>query len=255
MDIRKLTGGKNLTETEESVLNYIIEHIDHVMDMGVRGIAKANYTSTSTIMRLTKKMGYTGFVDMHYRLLPMVKSAESAVKSDMQFIDSFGFNTLIKYNSYEQLRGFAARMHGQKEKYIFIYATGFSAIAAEYMYKKFLVLGKKCILSSGMDSIGVFENNLDDMELFIAISKSGETRAVLEKLKTAKENQIYTVALTGEGENRIGKLADSWFRIEDSSKLDDRNMMANTFFPNVLMLIELIVYEYHRLLLHNNKNE
>lgn len=249
LDIRKLIQDKNLTSTEEMVLRYIIENIDTVMAQGVRGIARTNFTSTSTIMRLTKKMGYTGFVDMHYRLLPLVKNTESVHNSDMQFIDSFQFNSLLKYNSYESLRGFAGRLNQMKSKYIFLYATGFSACAAEYMHKKLLVLGKKCILSSGMDSVGVFENNMDDMEMFIVISKSGETRSVLDKLKTAAENQIYTVALTGAGDNSIGRSADLWFRIEDSNPLDDRNMMPNTFFPNVLMLTELIVYEYHKILL------
>lgn len=55
VDLSKLTAGKNLTEVEDSVLRYIIEHMDSMLKMGVRGVAKENYTSTSTIMRLTKK--------------------------------------------------------------------------------------------------------------------------------------------------------------------------------------------------------
>ncbi len=57
VDLSKLTAGKNLTEVEDSVLRYIIEHMDSMLKMGVRGVAKENYTSTSTIMRLTKKAG------------------------------------------------------------------------------------------------------------------------------------------------------------------------------------------------------
>lgn len=254
VDLAKLVQGRHLTETEEKVLYYIVKHIDEVLNMGVRQIAKANYTSTSTIMRLTKKMGYTGFVDMHYRLLPLVKRSDEVHQSDMQFIDRSSINTLLQYNTYEVIQEFSRELSLLNRKYIFIYATGFSAITAEYLYKKLLVLGKKCILASGVDSIGVFENNLEDMELFIVISKSGETRAVLDKLKTARENQIKTVAFTGDGDNRIGKLSDLWFQIEDSGKLDDRNMMANTFFPNVLLLFELLVYEYHRIVV-NEKDE
>lgn len=190
---------------------------------------------------------------MHYRLQPLVKNTGVIHDTDMHFIDSFSTNTLLKYNSYDKIRSFAEQLYDIKEEYIFIYATGFSAVAAEYMYKKFLVLGKKCIQASGMDSVGVFENNLDDLGAFIVISKSGETRLVLDKVRTAKENGIRVTALTGDGENSIGRLADTWFCIEDSNKLDDRNMMPNTFFPNVLMLIELLVYEYHRILLRNNQ--
>lgn len=252
LDLSKLIEGKNLTDMETQVLEYIVGHIDDVMKMGVRGIAKANFTSTSTIMRLTKKLGYTGFIDMHYRLYPLVKGPEDLQDTGMEFIHGFCDNTLFQYNSYETIRGLAGSMFHMKEKYIFIYATGFSAIAAEYMYKKLLVLGRKCILASGMDSVGVFENNLDDIGLFITISKSGETKLVRDKMQTTKENTILTAAITGNGENAIGGLADIWLKIEDNNRLDDRNTMANTFFPNVLLLVELLAYEYHRILLSEN---
>ena len=139
--------------------------------------------------------------------------------------------------------------------YIFLYATGFSAIPIEYLTKKLLVLGIKCIYSNGMDSIGVFENNLENMELFIAVSRSGETNWVVDRVKTAMENGVYTVSFTNEAENRVSSMTDMQFRIEDSNKLDDRNMMANTFFPNVIMFMELLIYEYHKVLQNNDKKE
>ena len=99
-----------------------------------------------------------------------------------------------------------------------------------------------------MDSIGVFENNLAGMGMLITISRSGETQSVVDRAKIAKENGIFIVSFTNELENRVNALADIAFRIEDNNKLDDRNMMANTFFPNVLMLMELLIYEYYKVL-------
>ena len=58
-----------------------------------------------------------------------------------------------------------------------------------------------------------------------------------------------TVAITGEQKNSIGQFADLWFRIENPWKLDDQNTMPSTFFPQTMMLIELIAYEYRRLCL------
>ena len=248
VDLNKFIEGKNLTEIEKTVLEYIVDNIDQVLKMGVRGVARANYTSSSTIMRLTKKLEYNGFVDMYYRLLPMIKSSEVIVHEDAHFIDSFSSNKLIKYNSYSKIREFAKKICEIDKKYIFIFGTGFSAMSAEYFNRKLLVLGRKCIMSSGMDSIGVFENNLSDMGMLIVISKSGETKSVVERVKTAKENGIYVVSFTNELNNSVNSLADLPFLIEDSNKLDDRNMAPNTFFPNVLMLIELLVYEYYKVL-------
>lgn len=117
---------------------------------------------------------------------------------------------------------------------------------AEYINKKLLVMGKRCILSNGTDSIGVFENNLDFISAIIVISKSGETPMVLNKVKTAKEHNIKVISFTNERENSISKLSDIRFKIKDTNKLDDRNLMPNTFFPKVLVLIELLVYEYYK---------
>lgn len=254
VDFSKLIAGKNLSEIEKMVLSFIIDNIDQVLKMGVRGVAKANFTSSSTIMRLAKKLGYNGFVDMYYKLLPLVKNSEGIISEDIQFINSFASNKLVQYNSYNQMRQFARKICEMDNRFLFIYGTGFSAMSAEYFNRKLLVLGRKCIVSSGMDSIGVFENNLADMGMLIVISKSGETQSVVDRVKIARENGIFVVSFTNELENSVNLLADIAFRIEDNNKLDDRNMMANTFFPNVLMLMELLVYEYYKVLQEKTDN-
>ena len=246
LDLNKQISGKNLTAAEEQVLYYIVEHIDEVLKMGVRGVAKANYTSSSTIMRLTKKMGYSGFVDMYYKLLPQVQQPQTDRNTDFQFVNSFCSNTILQYNQYDDIRRFARRLAAVKGQYVFIYATGFSAMLGEYFNRKLLVMGCKCIFSSGRDSIGVFENNLSDMGLLLVLSRSGETERVIDRVKIAKENGIFVTAITNELDNHVNELADIRFRIEDNMKLDDRNIMANTFFPNVLMLLEVLIYEYHK---------
>lgn len=248
VDLSKITDGKNLSDMERTVLYYIVEHIDEVLKMGVRGVARENYTSSSTIMRLTKKLGYSGFVDMYYKLLPMVNQAQGTISSDIQFMNSFCSNTLLQYNSYEKMHQFAQRICELEKQFIFIFGTGFSAMPAEYLNRKLLVLGRKCIVSSGMDSIGVFENNLEDMGVLIVISRSGETQSAVDRVKIAKENGVFIVSFTNELDNRVNELADIAFRIEDSNKLDDRNMQPNTFFPNVVMLTELLIYEYYKVL-------
>lgn len=247
IDLSKLIHGKNLTQNEVAILQYMIDNIDDVLNMGVRQVAKANFTSTSTIMRLAKKMGYSGFVDMHYRLSPLVKNIQNNEEIESKILENFNSASLFKYSSYKNVAEFANLMSQMQNKYIFIYGTGFSAIMAEYMYKKLLVLGRKCIFANAADSNGVFENNLEDMGVFIVFSKSGETKLALDKIELAKENKITTVAITGQGDSSIGNIADIRFHVEDHNKLDVKNVSANTFFPNVIMLIEMIAYEYHRL--------
>ncbi|MBU3110214.1 MurR/RpiR family transcriptional regulator [Clostridium lacusfryxellense] len=248
MGINKLLQNSELTLLERNVLKYIVLNIDTVIKMGVRGIAKANYTSTSTIMRLSKKLGYTGFVDMHYHLLPLIRKNESGFEDSNNFLPKQQLDLLLKYITEKQINDFLDCLDEKSEKIKFIYATGFSAIAADYINKKLLVLGKRCILSSGTDSASVFENNLDYINTMFVISKSGETRQVLSKVKTAKENKIKVISFTGETDNSISRIADVSFKIQDSDRLDDGNTSPNMFFPNLLTLFEFLIYkDYKRL--------
>lgn len=246
MDLTKFVENKGLTEIELRVLNYMIDNIDDLNKMGVRGIAKNNFTSTSTIMRLAKKLGYSGFLEMQYNLLSLTKNEVGNNINDSDFIESLKLDGLLKGISNEAINSFVDILFDDNQKFIFIYANGFSGIVAEYINKKLLVMGKRCILSNGTDSIGVFENNLDFISSIIVISKSGETPMVLNKVKTAKEHNIKVISFTNELENSISKLSDISFKIEDTNKLDDRNIMPNTFFPKVLVIIELLVYEYYK---------
>lgn len=247
MEIEALTQNKKLTATEQAVLRYLLDHLDTALAQGVREIARQNYTSTSTIMRLAHKLGYAGFVDMCYKLNTLAQESARWDSEGQSFLDSFCANALLNYNTYTQVKACAARIARRQKGLIFVYATGFSGLVGSYMASKLTNMGQLCLFASGSDSVGVFENSLDAMELFICISKSGETRLVRDKIKTAQENGIYTVAITGEQENSVSQFADLWLRVEDNNKLDTLNVTPNTFFPQAVMLVELIAYEYHRL--------
>ena len=247
MNLTKLIQGKNLTENERMVLDYLMENLDTALSRGVRSIARDNYTSTSTIMRLSKKLGFSGFVDMCYNLRTMAEEPVHAFYEEQNFLEKFCQSTVLTYDTYSQLKAFTERMMCHKGDLLFIYATGFSAAIGTYMARKLVNMGLRCIFASGEDSIGMFENNLEYMKIFFCISKSGETVLVRDKIKTARENGIFTVAVTCEKENSVSLYADIWFRIEDLCKLDDLNSSPNTFFPQALMLVEQLAYEYLRL--------
>ncbi len=247
MDLKKLTQDKNLTETERQVLQYILTHLDSALTRGVRDIARANYTSTSTIMRLAHKMGYTGFVDMCYKLGTVTQEQNQQLGNAQTFLNGFNLESLLSYITYDQIKAFAEKLAEAEGTMVFVYATGFSGLMGSYLASKLTNMGKLCLYANAGDSGGIFENALPTMKIFVCISKSGKTKQVFDKIKTAKENGAFTVAITGEKENSISKYADIWFRVKDTCKLDDQNINPNTFFPQTLMLIEILAYEYQRI--------
>ena len=52
---------QNLNDLELSLYEYIIKSKDRVVDMTIRDLAKETHVSTTTILRLCKKLGCDGF--------------------------------------------------------------------------------------------------------------------------------------------------------------------------------------------------
>lgn len=244
MDLNKFTAGKNLTDLELSILEYVVENIEEIQDKGVRDVAQETFTSPASVIRLSKKLGFTGYTDMYYSLLPIVKKVKLESYETNSTILDYNFSAILNEFSEDKVDTFNQQIFQKTNKYIFIYATGFSNIIAEYIYKKLLVLGRKAIFSTGSDSIGIFENNLDDISTMLVVSKSGETNQVYNKLSKAAEAGIYTITFTQDSENRMALLSDLNISVKDFHHLDDRNMLPNVFFPGVLLTFEFLLEKY-----------
>lgn len=237
MDLSKIIQGKKLTETEEAILKYIITHIDSVLEQGVRTVAKENFTSPATVMRLSKKLGYNGFIDLYYHLEPMVRGTKSVFLSEDYVLEA--------PTAYEEaVCAFIELINSLGDKNIFIYATGFSGIVGEYMYKKLLVNGQRALFASGTDSIGILENNLHLAGLFVTITKSGETKQVIEKMAYFKGKGVPIITFTNDLDNAASRLADIVFQIPTEDRLDDRNIKSNYFFVHALYIFENIMRAY-----------
>ncbi|AKG35945.1 MurR/RpiR family transcriptional regulator [Paenibacillus durus] len=242
LDISKLVDKYQLNQTEEKILVYIIDNIENVKEIEVRGIAKEFYTSTTTIMNLAKKMGHSGFLDMYYHLnftLKDKKSQFSGEKNNQFYgVDLEQLLSLIDHHKIEE---FVNLLLENKNEIIYTWGGGFSAPITEYITRKLIVLGFKCIYSEPIESYDV---NPIQAKLFINVSKSGETDSLLKMSHSAKKNGIKIISFTGDSENSLSKLSDINLKIVDMNAMDDRNKSASSFYPNVLMLFEFLIGEY-----------
>lgn len=53
-----------LTSSEKDIGDYIIAHKYELRDLSTRNIAKETFTSSATIVRFSKKLGYQGFNEL-----------------------------------------------------------------------------------------------------------------------------------------------------------------------------------------------
>lgn len=238
MDLELLMKNKKLTDTEKELLQYIASNINSLNGVGVREIASKHFTSPATIVRMSKKLGFTGYVELYHFL-----------KNNQQYSEQKRQSAIVDYQVNEaaivtQAKRIKELYEESSQKLILIYATGFSGIAGEYLSKKLLVNGIRVIYLSEKDSVAIIENNVQNISMFIGISKSGETDRLIEKMDYLKERGIPLVLFTGNEKSTAYQLADISFLVDDDRQMDGQNKNFNSFFGKLLLVIEHFVYNF-----------
>ncbi len=236
IDIKKLFGDIKLTNIEETILIYLIENIDICANESIRAISKKLYTSPSTIIRLSKKLGYSGFVELMYAL----KNKLSVNHSD------------IPYNTADRPLVYCVNYNGAEEDFlkcikngnILISGEGFSEIVSKYIYMKLLVLGKKIIQSTFIDFDILFDNHVENISSIILISKSGEGTHCVNSCQHAKERNVKIISFTGNSNSTLAKNSDITFIIPDYEKSDNDNYYPNPFFAYCIETFEIMIQKY-----------
>lgn len=233
----KWIGSRKLSQLELSILDYLSAHSDQMHEMSIQKLAQETYTSTTTIFRLAKKLGFEGYTDMIYRLKHSSPIQQEGIQETAELLSEevkrlFAQNEL----SLQQLVNL-----NQKEHYIFILGTGYSGIIAEYLYKKLLGKGYMVVFSNGADTSALFANNIKRISQIICISKSGETDTINKKVVMAKDYRIPVISFTQDNNNRLAKMSDVSFVINDANPYDWDNIETSQFYPLLLMYLEYLV--------------
>ncbi|MEQ3452142.1 SIS domain-containing protein [Enterococcus cecorum] len=236
MDLDLITKGKILSSNELNILTYLVSNIDNLDNLSLKEISKQAFTSPATIVRLAQKLDFSGSQELFYYL----KSRPTTHNKIVNDVLDFQMNT----EELEPLIQEMKNIYFQSNKFIMIYANGFSSILADYLQKKLLVNGIKTLAVNATDSSGVLENNVDDICMFISISKSGETQKVFEKMKYCHLKHVPNILFTGNPTSRCGLLSDITFEVSDESPLDRQNIHYTSFFGKLILLFEFIVQEF-----------
>lgn len=69
MIIRRLTETTNLSTSDQLIVKYILDNPDCILKYNAKDLAEVCFTSSPTIIRLCKKLGFKGYPDFRYRYI------------------------------------------------------------------------------------------------------------------------------------------------------------------------------------------
>lgn len=147
---------KNFTNHEKDVANYILSHMEQIPDISAGELAKASFTSKATVVRLSQKLGLSGYQELKMKLIAEMNQNErihqilanepitgNSTYSDIVrtlpgLYDKAITNTrlTLKQNDVQKINRFL-----QDADCIDIYGTGISYVLAQSAAFKFATLG------------------------------------------------------------------------------------------------------------------
>ena len=218
----------NLSKRQQQAVNYLLQQGEHAGTMTIRECAKGAEVGQPTILRMLKKCGYENWSSFQQEVWKSM--GQKAEKPGTEVLEGFrGRREGLKESGVLQIIRddiqMIADMAGQldldqlnqvvkimkKAKIIDVYGTDNSANAAAELSGRLLHLGLTSRNYSDLFFQKISAGHLGKKDVAVSFSISGETIAVIEALKAAKQCGAVTVAVTGDAGSTLAECAEYVF--------------------------------------------
>lgn len=233
---------QSLNKSEFEVLTYISNNVDKVSKINIADLAKDTYVSTTTIIRLCKKLGYSGFTELKYELkkASREKSKIEELNYDeiikKRLFDIEKTSELINFDTIDNIIELISK------KKIHFFGKGLSNIACEYITNQFLLVNLLAINHSNTHIAYLYADKMNEEDIVFVLSLSGETEQPLRLARIAKSRGATVVSVTSMGMNTLAKIAD--INLYVHTEKDERVEFDNMSRAPVLMLFQVILDMY-----------
>lgn len=170
----------SLNEAELCVYHYVVKNTKHVLNLSVRELADEAHVSTATVMRFCKKMGFSGFSELKYKIRETMEQQET-IKNEQA-------NSLIEYVEYIKSKEYSDNIKKAAELIkcadsFQIFGLSVCRDIAKYTARRFCRAGVYCYgiddinypildVPQGKESVIVIIHNfVKQKELFEVVSK------------------------------------------------------------------------------------
>lgn len=236
---------QSLNKSEFDVLGYISNNTDKCCRMTISQLAKENFVSTTTVVRLCKKLGYSGFSEFKYDLKRNIREKEQS--NIIEYDKSVETHLMNIQKTCELLSEDTVNKIAQllMQKKIHFFGKGLSRITCEYITDQIIMLNRLAINYTSTHIAYLSGEKMDENDVVFVLSLSGETFQTLKLAKIAKSKGATVVSITCMGMNSLAKVADINLYVYSEDVADYG--FDNKSRASVLLLFQIIFDAYIKL--------
>lgn len=214
----------HFSKTEREIVDYIIDQGMNIEKMSANEIARNTFTSAPLLVRIAKKLGYSGFNEFKSAYLKELAYMleETDVDASIPFLLSDDLMTISKnialleketIQDTEQLNHHDELQHAiallEKTKKIDVYGVLDNILLAKYFQTLMMDIGKDVQVIDQVTGQKRSACLADETHCAIIISYFGQTEEMLEVAEIYHKRQIPFISITCMAENSLSRLADA----------------------------------------------
>lgn len=197
-----------LNDTDDDIVDYIRGHRQDIMKLSIQKIADDLYIAPNAVMRLSKKLEYSGFSELKFSIQNESQPKDSGMTISAQLLGQLPSNIVKTLDTIDVniLKKTASMM--KRARCCIFAGVGDSTYFCEMLGKNLRCLDCSVQFYQQIHDMfyAVRHGGKDDM--LIVISARGENNRLIDLAREAKETGMPVVSITHFYENRLADEAD-----------------------------------------------
>jgi len=234
-----------LNENERRVLDQVIKNKRQFYNLTINEFANKNLVSKSFVIRLCKKIGYSGYSEFKYQLKLEVEKL--VTQQTTQFILDSTTNDLketLRLIDSKKLNYLSQLLY--QAPHIYTYGTGYGQRTILEDFKRGMISSQRALTSLPTSvELRLYSDTMVKNDLLFVVSIRGKVDNVKKDLILLKERGIIVVSITQFATNELASIASLNLYLKTTpifNPLSPENPYVS--YASLCFLLDLIVKDY-----------
>lgn len=243
------------SNAENTLVDYILKQDLAIKDLTVKEIAEANFVHPSTLIRVAKKLGYNGWLELRDEFLSeqtYLQTYFDDVDANLPFQTNDGLMTIankiaslerttindtLSLLNHDDLQ--KAKQLLLKSQKIKIFGSNANLLISQDFALKMRRIQKDVVTSQTMGENAYEAFNSQEDTCAILISYTGENSYILQVAEILKRRKAPFIALTSIGDNTLASMSQAVLRMTTRERLYSK--IANfTINSSICYLLDVL---------------
>lgn len=238
----------SLSKSEQKVAQLILSNPDKVENLSINELALMVGVGESTIVRFARKIGLTGFQELKIALVKYQTSQEQYDIDDSNELKDVVYRQIVE--SLQDTKGFINQKEIEKAaqiihnaRHIYLLSVGTSSFVAIQLGNRLKRLGKFVEFVPDGHLQSIYATMIQSTDAVVAISKSGNTKEVIQDIELASQSGAPVITLTNFINSKINQMGDVSLVASSKEYLSDSGSYSSAISQLYLLdtLIRTIV--------------